>query len=122
MRGGRGGGRGGERGGSERGGERGGSERGRGGGGGGGGGGGEMPEAEIKEALVLREELRKARDFAGADAVREELWEAGVKVDDGRQEWRCKTSGRVGSFELHSRKRSEGENGARQNPNRRQYD
>jgi hypothetical protein len=112
MRGGRRGGRGDERRG----------DGGRGGGGGGGGGGGEMPEVEIKEALVRREQLRKARDFAGADAVREELWEAGVKVDDGRQEWRCRASGRFGSFELHSRKRSEGEEGARRNPNRRQYD
>ena len=77
-----------------------------------------MPEAEIKAVLARREQLRKARDFAGADALREELWEAGVRVDDKAQEWRCKASGRFGRFELHSRKRGEGEAGASRN---RQY-
>ena len=80
-----------------------------------------MPEEEIKAVLARREQLRKARDFAGADALREELWEAGVKVDDGRREWRCKASGRFGRFELHSRKRDDGETGASRNTDFRQY-
>ena len=117
MRGGRGGERERRGGGERRGGEGGRGER-RGGGrrgGGGGGGGGGMPEEEIKAVLARREQLRNARDFAGADALREELWEAGVRVDDKAREWRCKASGRSGRFELHSRKRGEGEAG---NPNR----
>ena len=52
-----------------------------------------LDEEEIKATLIRREELRKAKDFEGSDALRQGLWEAGVRVDDKMREWSCMRSG-----------------------------
>ncbi len=44
---------------------------------------GDLPETEIEARITARLEARKARDFARADAIRDELAEMGVILEDG---------------------------------------
>ena len=44
---------------------------------------GDMPAAEIEALIAKRNEARAAKDFATADAIREQLGEAGVAIEDG---------------------------------------
>jgi len=62
-----------------------------------------LSEAEIESQLVLREEMRKARDFEAADAVRDLLWDLDIKVDDRIREWSCRLTGRSGPLPKRSR-------------------
>ena len=72
--------------------------------------------------LARRETLRKAKDFGAADALRDELFERGVRVDDERREWRCTASGRVGTFEAYRRGRGGGPPDDRGSRDQRRYD
>jgi cysteinyl-tRNA synthetase len=53
-------------------------------------GGGAIADAEVERLIVERRDARKAKDFAGADAIRRRLAEAGVVLEDGPQgtSWR----------------------------------
>ena len=46
-----------------------------------------MREAEVVAVLARRDRLRKDGDFEAADALRQGLWEAGVRVDDKQRKW-----------------------------------
>lgn len=52
---------------------------------------GAMSNAQIEEKIAARNAAKAARDFAGADAIRQELLEAGIILEDkrgGLTEWR----------------------------------
>lgn len=54
---------------------------------------GRLPEGEVEQLLAARREARAARDYARADALRGQLDEAGVLVEDikgGGERWRWK--------------------------------
>jgi len=44
---------------------------------------GDMPSEEIEALITKRNEARAARDFAAADAIRDQLASAGVTIEDG---------------------------------------
>ncbi len=44
---------------------------------------GDMPSDEIEALIAKRNEARAAKDFAAADAIREQLASAGVAIEDG---------------------------------------
>jgi cysteinyl-tRNA synthetase len=44
---------------------------------------GEMPAEEIEALIEKRNTARKEKDFATADAVRDQLAAAGIKIEDG---------------------------------------
>jgi cysteinyl-tRNA synthetase len=48
-----------------------------------------MTDEEVVKLLAVRHECRQNRDFAGADFIRVDLWEAGVQVDDVNRLWRA---------------------------------
>ncbi|PFG09171.1 cysteinyl-tRNA synthetase [Marinobacter sp. LV10MA510-1] len=52
--------------------------------------GGELNAEQIETMIQARADARKARDFAGADRIRDELLEQGVILDDSREgtSWR----------------------------------
>ncbi|WP_309043181.1 cysteine--tRNA ligase [Marinobacter sediminicola] len=52
--------------------------------------GGELTAEDIEAKIQARADARKARDFAGADRIRDELVEQGVILDDSREgtSWR----------------------------------
>eukprot|EP00966_Prymnesium_polylepis_P280560 6482236-Prymnesium_polylepis.1 len=54
-----------------------------------------LPDAYINQRLLEREQARATKDFAQGDQIREELLQAGVKIDDGSRTWAC-TDGRSG--------------------------
>ena len=48
-----------------------------------GGGNGELSAEAINEMIEKRNAARAAKDFAAADALRDELAEAGIQIEDG---------------------------------------
>jgi len=67
-------------------------------GGGGGGYGGPMrgmPDGQIMDMLVMREQARMNRDYQIADQIRNDLRSAGVHVNDAERKWTAE-DGRAG--------------------------
>ncbi len=56
-------------------------------------------EEWIEEQIRLREEARKARDFAAADAIRDALADKGVVLEDSRR-WNPVEGGEIGRVSL----------------------
>ena len=52
-----------------------------------------IDEAKVEELIAEREEMRRARDFEKADAIRDELSAMGVAVFDKQREWRVRWAG-----------------------------
>jgi len=52
-----------------------------------------IDEAKVEELIAQREEVRRARDFEKADAIRDELSAMGVVVFDKQKEWRVRWTG-----------------------------
>ena len=44
---------------------------------------GELSADDIEALIAKRNEARAAKDFAAADAFRDQLTEAGIKIEDG---------------------------------------
>ena len=44
---------------------------------------GDLPAAEVEALIETRNQARKDRDFQTADAIRDQLAEAGVAIEDG---------------------------------------
>lgn len=56
-----------------------------------------MPEEHIQARIFQREEARKNKDWHLADAIRDELRNSGVELDDRESSWRT-SNGKQGSF------------------------
>jgi cysteinyl-tRNA synthetase len=56
-------------------------------------GGSQMDAHEIERLIEARNEARRNRDFAGADAIRDELAERGIELEDTRDGTRWKVRG-----------------------------
>jgi cysteinyl-tRNA synthetase len=54
-----------------------------------------LPEPEIHRLIAERLLSKLSRDFPRADSIRAELLSAGVRLDDGRREWRADGQGFV---------------------------
>ncbi len=52
-----------------------------------------LTDAEIDALIEARREARKRKDFAGADAVRQQLADVGIELEDTREGTRWKRSG-----------------------------
>jgi cysteinyl-tRNA synthetase len=59
----------------------------------GGGGGGELSEEDIEALIDKRNKARAEKDFATADAVRDELAAAGITIEDGASSTRWRRDG-----------------------------
>ncbi|MDH3984278.1 MAG: cysteine--tRNA ligase, partial [Gammaproteobacteria bacterium] len=44
---------------------------------------GDMPADEVESLIAKRNEARAAKDFQSADAIRDQLAEAGITIEDG---------------------------------------
>jgi cysteinyl-tRNA synthetase len=53
----------------------------------------ELDAEQIESLLAQREEARSSRDFATADAIRDQLANAGVTIEDGPSGTRWRRSG-----------------------------
>jgi cysteinyl-tRNA synthetase len=52
-----------------------------------------LPEPEIHRLIAARWQCKISRDFPGANSIQEELYSAGVMLDDYRKEWRADGQG-----------------------------
>ena len=55
-----------------------------------------VDESRVRSLLAQRFEMRSARDFEGADRLREELRRMGITVSDREMSWKCSGGGRGG--------------------------